>query len=407
VSQFHKYAAEIPSEWRAVTQAEASVQQAQASAQSIGFWPRTRSDIIGSEPEGSTMSLTFGGCASTVLGCAVLASAGVARAQTQSAATFYASHELTLLVGSTAGSGYDAYARLIAQYMEKYLPGAHIVIRDMPGADGMVATNYLANIAAKDGATFAIVQREAIMDPLLAPQTATQARFDPLKLVWLGSPNREMGMVYVSTRSGALSIEDATTRQYLIAASGSNSGPAVFGRVLNTFVKTKFKIVHGYAGSADAMLAVESGEADGRITSGWAGPERSKATQWVEAGKARLLMQIGVQRSPDYPDLPNTMDYAQNDDDKRVLQYLLTGQAIGNPFIAAPGIPADRAAQLKKAFMSALTDPALVADAKGQLLVIGPVGGDELQHVVERAYATPPQLRKRAQDIYSSSLAKE
>jgi tripartite-type tricarboxylate transporter receptor subunit TctC len=338
---------------------------------------------------------------------AVLPNAGAVRAQTQSAATFYANHQLTLLVGSTAGSGYDAYGRLVAQYMEKYLPGAHIVIRDMPGADGIVATNYLANVAAKDGATFAIVQREAIMDPLLAAQAATQARFDPLKLVWLGSPNREMGMVYVSTRSGIMSIEDATRRQYLIAASGSNSGPAVFGRVVNNFVKTKFKIVRGYAGSADAMLAVESGEADGRITSGWAGPERSKTTQWVEAGKARLLMQIGVQRSPDYPNLPNVMDYAQNDDDRRVLQYLLTGQAIGNPFIAAPGIPADRAAVLKEAFMSAVTDPAFVADAKNQLLVIGPVGGEELLHVVERAYSTTTQLRKRAQDIYGSSLVQE
>jgi tripartite-type tricarboxylate transporter receptor subunit TctC len=354
------------------------------------------------------MSMMFRGCALALGPCAALiASAAAAGAQTQSAAAFYANHELTLIVGSTVGTGYDAYGRLVAQYMEKYLPGAHIVIRDMPGADGIFATNYLVNVAAKDGATLAIVQREAIMDPLLAPQTATQARFDPIKLVWLGSPNQEMGMVYVSTRSGAMSIEDAAKRQYLIAASGSNSGPAVFGRVVNTFVKTKFKIVHGYAGSADAMLAVERGEADGRITSGWAGPERSKATEWVEAGKARLLMQIGVQRSSNYPHLPNIMDYARNDDDKRVLQYLLTGQAIGNPFIAAPGIPTGRAAVLKKAFLSAVTDPAFVADAKKQLLVVGPVSSEELQHIIERAYSTPLQLRKRAQDIYGSSLMKK
>jgi tripartite-type tricarboxylate transporter receptor subunit TctC len=212
-----------------------------------------------------------------------------------------------------------------------------------------------------------------------------------------------MGMVYVSTRSGATSIEDAQKKEYLIAASGSNSGPAVFARILNTMINSKFKVVRGYAGSADAMLAVENGEADGRITSGWAGPERSKATAWVAAGTARLLMQISVNRSPDYPTLPNIMDYARDDADRQVLEYLLTGQSIGNPFIAAPGIPQDRASYLKKAFMSVVTDPGFLADAKKQLLVVGPVTGEQLEEIVERAYSTPPELRNRAQDIYNSA----
>ena len=186
-------------------------------------------------------------------------------AQAQSAKDFYTNRQLSLYVGSIAGSGYDAYGHLVAKYMEKHLPaGAHIVIHDMPGAEGLTATNYIANVAEKDGTSFAIVPREAIMDPLLSPAKVTQARFDPLKLIWLGSPNQEMGMVYVSTRSGATSIDDARKKQYLIAASGSNSGSAVLGRILNTMIGTKFKIVHGYTGSADAMLAVENGEADGR-----------------------------------------------------------------------------------------------------------------------------------------------
>ena len=325
-------------------------------------------------------------------------------AQAQSAQDFFANRQLNLFVGSIAGSGYDAYAHLVAKYMEKHLPaGVHIVIHDMPGAEGLAATNYVVNVADKDGASFAVVPREAIMDPLLSPAKVTQARFDPLKLIWFGSPNQEMGMVYLSTRSGATSIEDARKKPYLIAASGSNSGSAVLGRILNTMIGTKFKIVHGYTGSADALLAVENGEADGRITSGWAGPERIKVSQWVQTGKVRLLMQISAKKSPDYPDVPYLMDYLQGEADKRVAEYLLTSQLIGNPFFAAPGIPQDRAALLKDAFWKTVNDPDFVADAKAQLLVVGPIGADELKRIVERAYSTPPELRQRARAIYDSA----
>jgi tripartite-type tricarboxylate transporter receptor subunit TctC len=168
-------------------------------------------------------------------------------------------------------------------------------------------------------------------------------------------------------------------------------------------IGTKFKIILGYVGSGDAMIAIENGEADGRITSGWAGPERAKATQWVEAGTARLLMQVSSWRSPDYPDLPYLMEVARNEDDKKVIQFLLTGQLIGNPFIAAGDIPPDRAAYLKQIFMSAVTDPEFAVEAKKQLLVVGPVDGDELLAIMKRAYATPPELRKRALDIYNSA----
>lgn len=335
------------------------------------------------------------------LAAALFAAAASAQAQTPEA--FYANREISLYVGSTAGSGYDAYGRAVSMFMEKYLPkGAHIVLKFMPGAGGLVATNYIANAGPKDGSAFLITQREAPIDPLMAG-SETKAQFDPLKLVWLGTPNQEIGMVYVSTRSGAKTIQDAMTKELLIAAAGSTSGPAVYGRILNMLIGTKFKIVLGYVGSGDAMIAIENGEADGRITSGWAGPERAKATQWVGAGTARLLMQVSAWKSPDYPDLPYLMEVARNDDDRQVIQFLLTGQLIGNPFLAASDIPADRAAYLKKVFMSAVKDPDFATEAKKQLLVVGPVDGDELVAIMKKAYATPPELRKRALDIYNSA----
>jgi tripartite-type tricarboxylate transporter receptor subunit TctC len=272
----------------------------------------------------------------------------------------------------------------------------------MPGGGGIIAANHIANVAEKDGTNFALVQREAPMDPLMSG-AATAAKYDPLKLTWIGTPNQEIGMVYLSTRSGAQSVEDTMKKEYLIAASGATSGVAVYARILNALIGTKFKIILGYQGQPDALLAIENGEADGRVVSGWAASERATITDWVAKGKAKLLMQISVKKSSDYPDLPLIMDYAKNDDDRKVMTFLFTGQLIGNPFIAAPGIPADRAAALKEAFMKTMADPQFLADAKKQSLVIGPQPGEELLRIMQQAYATPDDLKKRALDIYNSA----
>jgi tripartite-type tricarboxylate transporter receptor subunit TctC len=321
----------------------------------------------------------------------------------QSPKDFYASHQVNLYVGSSAGGPYDAYARLIGLYMEKYLPGSpHIIVRNMPGAGGIVAANFLVNAAEKDGASFALLQREAPMDPLMSG-TETKAQYDPLSFTWIGTPNQEIGMVYMSEASGAKTIEDTQRREYSLAASGSTSGAAVYGRILNMLIGTKFKIILGYPGSPDALLAIDNGEADGRVTSGWAGSERSAVTEWVAKGKARLLMQISSRKSPDYPDLPYIMDFARNDGDRQVMQFLFTGQLIGNPFVAAPGIPADRAAALRDAFMKTMKDPQFMSDANTQLLNLDPLPGDDMLKVMQRAYATPVVLRQRALDIYNSA----
>jgi tripartite-type tricarboxylate transporter receptor subunit TctC len=339
----------------------------------------------------------------------ILSAAGVAMlglcagASAQSVGEFYASHQVNLIIGSAAGGTYDDYGRVIARYMEKYLPGpTHIIVRNMPGAGGIIAANHLVNVAEKDGTNFALVQREAPMDPLMAG-AETKAQYDPLKLTWIGTPNQEVGMVYLSTASGAQKIEDAQSKEYLIAASGATSGVAVYARILNGLIGTKFKIILGYQGQPDAMLAIENGEAHGRVISGFAGSERATVLDWIARGKAKLLMQIGARKSPDFPELPFIMDYAKSDDDKKVMEFLFTGQQIGSPFIAAPGIPADRAAALKEAFMKTMADPQFLVDAKKQSLNIDPLAGDDMLKVMQRAYATAPELRKRALDIYNAA----
>ncbi len=177
------------------------------------------------------------------------------------------------MVGTAAGSGYDTVARSLARYMGKYLPGQpKFVVQNMNGAGGITAMNYIANVAPRDGSTIAVVNREAIFDPIFSGPSS-KANYDPRKLVWLGTPNQEIGMAYAMTARGVGTIEDAMQREVIVAAAGATSGSAVYPRLLNALIGTRFKIITGYPGSMDGPFwRWSSGEADARVTSGWAGP---------------------------------------------------------------------------------------------------------------------------------------
>src|SRR5262245_38903946 len=193
--------------------------------------------------------------------------------QAQTTREFFTGRQVDIVVGTAPGTGYDVYARLFARFMPKYIPGEpRVVVRNMPGAGGIVASNQVAVSAPRDGSVLCLPLREAVLDPLFSGRS-TAARYDPRELVWIGTPTQEIGMVYVSTASGVKSIEDVMSREVLVAAGGATSGPAIFSRLLNEVIGTKFKPIQGYVGTTDAMVAIERGEADGRVTSGWGGPE--------------------------------------------------------------------------------------------------------------------------------------
>jgi len=332
---------------------------------------------------------------------AVLAVAEPARAQT--AEQFYPGRQMVLIVGGAAGSGYDIIGRMVAKHMGSYLPGKpSFIVRNMPGAGGVVAANHISSLAEKDGATIAVVGREAIFDSLFSG-AQSKANFDSRRFLWLGTPNQEVGMAYAMQASGIKTIEDAKKRDVVAAAAGATSGSAVFPRLVNAFLDTKFKIVTGYTGSMDALLALERGEAEARVVSGWAGPETNAVMAWVEQGKTNLLLQIGINKHPGYPAIPHIMDLAKSADDRRLMEVVFIGQAIGRPFFGPPGVPADRGRALQEAFARTMDDPGFKADADRQKIELTPLLADDMGRIVNQVYDTPRPLLERAIQISAAA----
>ena len=326
--------------------------------------------------------------------CALVCS-GAVRAQTLE--QFYAGKQISMVVGGAAGSGYDIIGRIVAKHFGKYVPGnPRVIVRGMPGAGGIIATNYMNTVAEKDGTVIAVTGREAIFDPLFSG-AESKANYDSRKFIWLGTPNREVGMAYVRTSSGVTSIEDVMKREVTAAASGATSGSAVSARLLNALLGTKFKIVTGYPGGSEAMLAMENGEVDARVVTGFAGPEAIHVNGWISKGQAKLLLQLAVKKHPNYQHVPLIMDFAKSDQDRAVMELMFIGQELGRPFFASPGIPADRAKALQDAFAKTMNDAEFQQEAKDYEL--SPLLAADLQGVVDKVYGFPKETIQKGIDI--------
>lgn len=335
--------------------------------------------------------------ACTYFGAFILASPAVA----QTAAEFYNNRQMTMVISTTVGGGYDIFGRMFARHMGKYLPNgnARFVVKNMPGAGGLVGTNHMYNLAERDGSTIAVVNREALVEPLLAVD-ATQAKFDPRNFKWLGSPNLEVGMIYVSTASGIQSIEDARRRETTLGtSSGGNSTGVTVPKLLNELIGTKFKVITGYPGSMESILAMERNEVDGRYSPGWAGPEANKVNDLVAAGKARLIAYLNPDNHPAFKDLPNVMDLANSPENRQILGIVLSAQGLGRPFFAPPGVPADRVKALQGAFAATTRDPEFLIEAAAQKFDIEATSGPDMAAYIDRLYAIPAPLLKRAIDM--------
>jgi tripartite-type tricarboxylate transporter receptor subunit TctC len=340
--------------------------------------------------------------------CAYFVTVLAAPAGAQTAAEFYNNRQMTMIVSTTAGGGYDIFGRMFARHMGKHLPNgnARFVVKNMPGAGGLLGTNYMYNVAERDGATIAIVNREALVEPLLTAD-ATQAKFDPRRFTWLGSPNLEVGMIYVSTASGVRSIGDAQRRETTLGtSSGSNSTGVIVPKILNELVGTKFKVITGYPGSMESILAMERNEVDGRYSPGWAGPEANKVNDLVAAGKARLIVYLNPQNSAAFSTIPNAMDLANSPENRQILGIVLSSQGLGRPFFAPPGVPADRTRALQDAFEATTKDPEFLTEAAAQKFEIETTSGPDMAAYIGQLYATPAPLLKRAIDMMARAQQK-
>jgi tripartite-type tricarboxylate transporter receptor subunit TctC len=332
---------------------------------------------------------------------AVVAFAGFASAaHAQTAEEFYrGKRELFFLTSSAVGGGYDSYSRMLARHMTKYLPGnPRIVVQNMLGGGGIRATNFLYNVAPRDGTYLGLVDRGIPTAPMLYGERS-QARFEAVKFTWIGSVMRETGMGVITTRSPVKTIADAKTHEAFFGATGPETDPAMYARLVNTLLGTKIRVITGYKGQPDEFQAIERGELDGLFMSGWSGPGRAYVRDQIGRGTLRLLVQMAPTRDPQHSDTPTLLDLVSMPADRQIVQFVLDRVTLGRPVIGPPGIPADRTAMLRTAFRKAIEDPELRAEAEKLRLAIDPIFGEEAQNVIDGLYRTPPAVVQRLRKI--------
>jgi tripartite-type tricarboxylate transporter receptor subunit TctC len=316
-------------------------------------------------------------------------------AQGQTSDAFYKGKRVTIEVGSAAGSGYDAYARLVARHMTNHLPGnPAVVVQNLPGGGGLTSANHLYNVVARDGTIIGSVQRGLLISPLIMPDGV---KYDVTKFRWLGSTNAESGVVAVWHSAPFQTISDVMQNEMVVGGSGPYTDSETTPRAYNRILGTKFKIVSGYESTAPVLLAMERGEVQGIGNSSWSNWTTTYA-HYLKDKTVRLLLQSGPDPNPDLPDVPMAMDLAKTEADRQTLELLLAPNKIGRPFVAPPEVPQDRVAALRAAFDATVGDPALRAEAKAQNMDISPVTGVYIEQTVVRLYALPPSVVKTASE---------
>lgn len=322
---------------------------------------------------------------------AVLASA--AGAQAQAPAEFYKGKTVTMVIGSAPGGGYDALGRAVARHLPKHIPGnPTLVPQNMSGAGGIIPGNHLYRVAAKDGTVIGTVNNTVPFEPMFGTKEAT---YDATQFNWLGTPSVEIGLVALWNTSKVNNIDDLRKIEINVGASGANSTPSFYARLLNETLGAKMKIVVGYPGQNEAFLAMERGELDG-YPSTFYSALTSTRPEWLRDKKVKLIVQYGPMKLAALPDVPFAPDLLTKDEDKALLNVAFAPLAIGRPFLMPPGVPADRVAAMRKAFEDVFKDPEFIAEAnKLQLSVDTPRTGEQLQKEIETAYKAPPELLAR------------
>jgi len=290
-----------------------------------------------------------------------------------------------MIIGFGPGGGYDLWGRTVARHIEKHIPGnANYVPQNMPGAGSYNAANYIYNIAPKDGTVIGIIARDAALGPLTG---ASGARFDATKLTWIGTPTTETNVCIANATAQVKTAKDLFDKQLIVGDTGVGTGTHSYPKALNALIGMKFKIIGGFPSSSDVFLAMERGEVDGICES--LDSVSGKRPTWIPEKKINILFQGGAEPNPDLKDVPFVLDFAKNEEQKQAISFLYAGQGIGRPFIAPPGMPADKVKMLRDAFNATMKDPAFLADAKKQKLEVEPEDGARLEALVKKIYATP------------------
>jgi tripartite-type tricarboxylate transporter receptor subunit TctC len=323
------------------------------------------------------------------VGAALLWSAGAATAQ--SVADFYAGKEITLIVGASAGGGYDTQARLVARHLGKHIPGNPIIlVQNMPGAGSLAATNYIYNAAPNDGSVIALVQRSILLIKNWSPQSV---RFDLARLNWIGSINSEVGVAAAWHTTPHKSAKDLFEKELIVGGVAAGD-PETTPRLLNALLGTKFKIINGYPGTTEIILAMEKGELQGIADWSWSSLKAARP-DWLRDGKITLLMQIGLNKEPELGNLPFALDFIRDEADRKVMELYLTQKTLARPIIAPPGIPPERLGALKNAFAALAQDKDFLDAAQSARLDVAPIWGEAVDKIITLISSASPETIAR------------
>jgi tripartite-type tricarboxylate transporter receptor subunit TctC len=330
------------------------------------------------------------GRAIAAMGLLVLSSA---LSHAQSPEDFYKGKTVELYIGYSVGGGYDLYARVLARHIGKFIPGhPTIVPKNMEGAGSLRLANWLYRVAPKDGTVFGIIGRGTAFDPVLGEPGA---QFDGTKFSWIGSANDEVSVCVAWQGTGVTSFEDLRTKEVTVGGTGVSADTDQFPRIINGVLGTKMRIVSGYPGGNDVVLAMERGEVQGRCGWSWSSVKSTHGA-WIDDHKIAVLAQLSLTKHAELGDVPIVEDLAKTDEQRQILKLIFARQTMGRPFLAPPAVPQDRVETLRKAFMDTMNDKDFLADAEKAQLEITPVSGDKVQALVQEIYQTPPEIAKKA-----------
>lgn len=333
----------------------------------------------------TTSTLTRAALLFTLVSCCALP------LRAQEGEAFFKGKAMTIVTSTGSGGNYDLVARLIARHMPRYNGAESIVVRNMPGGGNVVATNFMFNIAPKDGTVIGVVNNAI---PLHQVLDGRNVRFDASKFNWIGSTGGRNEAIFIFRTTGIKTVADLQKKEAVLGGTGPASSIVIYPTVMNNLLGTKFKIITGYKSSKDVFLAMERGEIVAR--SGSLTSIHTTFPKWMSEKKLYFLAQVGLRRDAEIPEAPLLTELARNEEQKQIMSLISSPGQLGQPYLAPPGLAADRLAALRKAFDATMADKQFMADAAKARVDIDPIKGDVIQKIVADVVATPKDVIAKA-----------
>lgn len=324
---------------------------------------------------------------------AALAAIAAAPATADPVEDFYKGKQLQFIIRSGVGGGYDQYARMLGRHIGRHIPGSPTTIPvNMPGGGGIVAANFVGVRAPKDGSILTIVSQGLPTDQALGLNKSLQV--DLRQFNWIGNMSDSNQVLVTWHTSPTKTLEQAKRRETIIGSTQAGSISVQLPAFYNAVLGTKFRIIFGYPDGPDVMIAMERGEIEGRGTNPWASYQ-ALHSKLIAENKIIPILQVGLQKDPDLPNVPLIRELARNPEEQQVLDYMSKAVAVGRPIATTPGVPAERVAALRKAFDATLKDPEFKKDAEAQRAEISPMTGEQLAKLVDDLISAPQSVLDR------------